>query len=204
MEVEVKLSLPDNEAHSAVLKHLKAKYQSVHTLNQEDFFFDGVQQELSTKNVILRIRFFNETERCVLALKGKAVIESGVSRAFEEEEDIRAATGRAIVADPNQLLQLDSDIVRKVHRDYRCGEVVGLGGFQNVRRVFDWEEGLNLEVDETRFDFGVAFEIECETSQPEEARSTLEQMLIELKVPYAYSKHSKFHKFHVRSLCLEE
>ncbi len=40
--------------------------------------------------------------------------------------------------------------------------LVCLGGFHNQRDCFPWE-GHTLELDETRFEHGTLYEIECET-----------------------------------------
>jgi hypothetical protein len=37
-----------------------------------------------------------------------------------------------------------------------------MGGFKNQREVFTWE-GETLEVDETKYEHGTLYEIECET-----------------------------------------
>ena len=68
---------------------------------------------------------------------------------------------------------------------------MGLGGFGNLRSVYDWK-GLKLEVDETSFDFGTLYEIECESSDPERAKRLLEEFLKENEINYSYSTASKF------------
>lgn len=40
--------------------------------------------------------------------------------------------------------------------------LVGLGGFRNIRQEYDWR-GLVLELDETKFEWGTLYELECET-----------------------------------------
>lgn len=40
--------------------------------------------------------------------------------------------------------------------------LVCLGGFKNQREVFEWE-GQTLELDETQYEWGTLYEIECET-----------------------------------------
>ena len=45
---------------------------------------------------------------------------------------------------------------------FEIKSIVGLGGFENIRNEYSWE-GYTLEVDETIYDFGTNFEIECET-----------------------------------------
>jgi hypothetical protein len=45
--------------------------------------------------------------------------------------------------------------------------LVCLGGFRNVRVVYEWQ-GLKLEVDETGYDFGTCYEVECERERERE------------------------------------
>ena len=40
-----------------------------------------------------------------------------------------------------------------------------LGGFRNIRVVYVWNI-MNLELDETFFNYGTNYEIECECSEP--------------------------------------
>ncbi|KAJ4953573.1 hypothetical protein NE237_030405 [Protea cynaroides] len=53
-----------------------------------------------------------------------------------------------------------------------------LGGFRNVRTVFDWKQ-LKLELDETQYDFGTSYEIECESDGPEGVKKLLEGFLMD-------------------------
>jgi len=69
-----------------------------------------------------------------------------------------------------------------------------LGGFKNVRDVFAWE-GLKIELDETKYEWGTVYEIECETSEPEKIKDELEALLKREKVQYEYSKVTKFSNF---------
>lgn len=46
--------------------------------------------------------------------------------------------------------------------DYGVTEFRALGGFANTRKVFSWE-GDTLELDETHYEFGTMYELECET-----------------------------------------
>ncbi|KAI3496940.1 hypothetical protein L1887_39318 [Cichorium endivia] len=70
-------------------------------------------------------------------------------------------------------------------------EVVSLGGFRNVRAVHKWN-GLKLELDETQFDFGVNYEIECESDDPDEAKLMLEELLNQNGIRFSYSQVLKF------------
>lgn len=86
-----------------------------------------------------------------------------------------------------------SRIVRRVREEYGIGEkgLVCLGGFRNVRAVYEWK-GLKLELDETQYDFGMNYEIECESCDPERAKDLLEALLKSHGLQYSYSTVSKF------------
>lgn len=89
------------------------------------------------------------------------------------------------------LLMEWSKIVEKVKDKYDINGFVCLGGFRNVRRVYEWK-GLKLELDETIFDFGRNYELECESEEPEGDRDLLEGFLKENWIRYSYSHISKF------------
>ena len=116
----------------------------------------------------------------------------GVSRVEEDEEDLDPRIGRACVAEPAKLGSVESRVLGRVKEEFGTEKgLVGLGGFGNLRSVYDWK-GLKLEVDETKFDFGTLYEIECESSDPEGAKRLLEEFLKENEINYSYSTASKF------------
>ncbi|KAL3528907.1 hypothetical protein ACH5RR_008229 [Cinchona calisaya] len=199
MEVEVKLRLPDSKSHqllSTILSpfHLK-------TYLQENIFFDGPNTELSTNLAALRLRFYDLDSQCVLSLKSKPTITNGISRIQEEEEPLDPTIGRACVAEPWKLLLMadshsssSSRIMKRVREEYGVDEKKGLvclGGFRNVRAIYEWN-GLKLELDETLYKFGTCYEIECETSEPERAKILVEELLKNNGIQYSYSKSNKF------------
>ena len=47
-------------------------------------------------------------------------------------------------------------------RDLGLQALTCLGGFQNARKVYDWQ-GYCIELDETKFEWGTLYELECET-----------------------------------------
>lgn len=193
MEVEVKLRLANAEAHRQVTTLLAPSHIKTHC--QENLFFDGAAGELSSRRAVLRLRFYDDDARCVVSLKAKAVLVNGVSRVEEDEEDLDPKIGRHCVAEPGKLDSVvESRVLRRVKEEFGVvGEkgYVGLGGFKNVRSVYEWK-GLKLEVDETSFGFGTLYEIECESADPERAKQVLEDFLKENGVEYSYSEMSKF------------
>eukprot|EP00253_Pinus_taeda_P027114 PITA_27114 len=166
MEIEVKLKLPDAAAHQQVARLLAPFRLATHL--QENVFFDGSNGELRDARAVLRLR-----------------------RMDEEEEDVDSVLGRACIAEPWRLVGLECGIVKRVLAEYGCKGFVCLGGFRNVRGVFDWQ-GLKIELDETQYDFGTCYEIECESSDPERAKKVIEGFLVENGVPFTNSAKSKF------------
>lgn len=195
MEVEVKLRLPDASTHQK-LSDLLSPFH-VQTLIQESIFFDGSNSELSSNRAILRLRFYDGFSRCVLSLKAKPVISDGVSRILELEEPFDPVLGRACVAEPWRLLAVDSSsLLKRVREEYVVGVhgFVCLGGFRNVRGVYEWN-GLKLELDESNYDFGTCYELECESLNPERDKKVLERFLDENGIRFKYSEVSKFGVF---------
>lgn len=192
MEVEVKIRLGSASDHARVVKTLSPFLVKTH--RQENFFFDGAESELTSQRSVLRVRFSDNEPRCMLSLKGKAVLAGGISRVEEDEEQLDEFLGRSSVADPARLgsaAEEGSRVLRRVRDEFGVRDYVGLGGFENIRNVYDWE-GLKLEVDETRYSFGVCYEIECESREPEEAKRLLEEFLKENVVDHCDSEKSKF------------
>lgn len=210
MEVEVKLRLPDAAAHQRLSDALAPHH--LHTHLQENLFFDGAAGQLSARLAVLRIRFYDGDTRCVLSLKARARLAGGVSYVEEDEEEIDPALGRACVAEPWRLATMagSSRIMGRIKDEFGLGgeavesekrsSFVCLGGFRNVRAVYGWKEGLKLELDETHYDFGTSYELECETADPERAKELLEGFLKAHGIPYSYSEASKFAVFRAGKL----
>ena len=200
MEVEIKLRLPDAAAHRRLSSFLAPRL--LRTDAQRNIFFDASARPLAAA---LRIRLYGLQDlapsRAVLALKRRPRIDAGVSRVEEVEEPLDPAIALACLDDPARLGSVDSSIIRLVSHEYgvggRSAPFVCLGGFRNTRGVYELEEGeqgpnLVLELDETHFDFGTNYELECETDEPDRAKEVLERLLTVAGVPYEYSRSNKF------------
>ncbi|KAI3862065.1 hypothetical protein MKW92_031444 [Papaver armeniacum] len=197
MEIELKLKLPDSTSHQKLSDLLSPFHIKTHL--QENIFFDGLNSELSSKRAVLRLRFYNDDSLCVVSLKAKAVLVNGVSRVEEDEEEIDPVVGRACVLEPSKLLGIEgSRVLKRVKDEFFSVDsekgFVCLGGFRNVRGVYEWK-GLKLELDETTYDFGTSYEIECESDDPEGVKKLLEPFLMENGISYKYSEVSKFAVF---------
>lgn len=203
MEVEIKLRLPDAAAHRRLASFLAPRL--LRTDAQRNLFFDAAARPLAAATAALRIRLYGLDDRApsraVLALKRRPRLDAGVSRVEEVEEPLDPALALACLDDPARLGGVDSSIVRLVSDEYGVGgdaaPFVCLGGFRNTRGVYELEEGdeglgLVVELDETHFDFGTNYELECETPEPDKAKEVLERLLTVAGVPYEYSRSNKF------------
>nr|XP_043607981.1 triphosphate tunnel metalloenzyme 3-like [Erigeron canadensis] len=194
MEVEVKLRLPNAAAHQKLSSILSPHHTKTHL--QENLFFDTPSLTLATAHhAALRLRFYDLDTHSVLSLKSKPSISSGISRIEELEEPLDPGLGRTCVAEPSRFKKMleMSRILKIVENEYKVdlNEVVCIGGFRNVRSVYKWN-GLVLELDETLFDFGVNYEIECESNDPEKAKVMIEELLNANGIEFSYSDMSKF------------
>lgn len=116
-----------------------------------------------------------------------------MSRVEEDEEEMDVKVGRVCVEEPGRLVLMEGEcrVLRRVKLEFGVLGYVGLGGFGNVRSVYEWK-GLRLEVDETCFGFGTLYEVECESGDPEMAKKLLEEFLVDNGIAYSYSEKSKF------------
>lgn len=80
MEVEIKLALPDADAHAKVLKVL-APHRRTH-FRQQNFFFDSPDGAVSRSGHSLRVRMFDDS-KAVLTIKGRMEMKDGIGRATE-------------------------------------------------------------------------------------------------------------------------
>lgn len=202
MEVEIKLRLPDAAAHRRLSSFLAPRL--LRTDAQRNLFFDAAARPLAAATAALRVRFYGPDDRApsraVLALKRRPRIDAGVSRVEEVEEPLDPTLALACAEHPTRLGGVDSSIIRLVADEYGVGgdavPFVCLGGFRNTRAVYELEEGeelgLVVELDETQFDFGTNYELECETAEPDRAKEVLERLLTVAGVPYEYSRSNKF------------
>ncbi|KAJ6355163.1 hypothetical protein OIU77_005704 [Salix suchowensis] len=180
MEVEVKLRLLDAANHSR-LKEILSPFH-LKKLNQKNVFFDSANGILASQRAVLRLRSYsnnnNEITRCVLSLKAKSVLNNGVSRVEEDEEEIEPLTGEQCVEEASKLGLTESRIIK------RCKDEFGI------------DEGNGFRV----FSFGVSYEVECENDDPEKVKRELEGFLKENGIDYKYSEMSKFAIFRAGKL----
>lgn len=197
MEVELKLRLKNAASHKQLISLLSQFHTK--TLRQHNLFFDTPTSFLSSQRSVLRLR---KDTRCVLCLKSKPSLVNGVSRVEEDEEELDPVVAKECIENPSKLFEIESRVVRRVRAEFGVGSEVGLvclGGFENLRQVYEWN-GLILEVDETKYDFGNNYEVECESSDPEGVKKLLEGFLNENGIEFEYSQMTKFAVFRAGKL----
>ncbi|EFJ48050.1 hypothetical protein VOLCADRAFT_91224, partial [Volvox carteri f. nagariensis] len=193
MEVEIKIRLPDRAAYDNVAAALGKEQGRTASHMQANYFFDGPDRELNSRRVVLRLRTYNGTEKATITLKGKQILENGIGRASEVEEAVDPAAAARYLAEPDTMLA-EVPLIKTTAEKFGLTSLVCLGGFRNQRDCYSWE-GHTLELDETDFEHGTLYEIECETEHPEALRDKLESFLASLGVSYSYSQTSKFANF---------
>ncbi|KAK1425835.1 hypothetical protein QVD17_21196 [Tagetes erecta] len=197
METEVKLRLPNSAAHQKLSSILSPHHTKTHL--QQNHFFDTSSLTLATQHLTtLRLRFYNIDSKAIISLKSKPQLTAGISRVEEHEEQIDTALAHSCITEPWRFGTLvdTSKVLKRVVDEYGVGlnELVCLGGFRNVRSVYELN-GLKLELDETLFEFGVCYEVECESDEPDEAKLRIEEMLKSNGIRFCYSQGSKFSVF---------
>lgn len=80
------------EAHDKLFSLLASEQK--HLYRQENFFFDGVSQELTSRRCVMRLRFFNSDEKAVITVKAKMNVVDGIGRAQEEEDEVDPIAAR--------------------------------------------------------------------------------------------------------------
>ncbi|KAJ1569950.1 hypothetical protein HK096_008791 [Nowakowskiella sp. JEL0078] len=209
MEVEVKIRLPSKihyEKVSSIFKE-QLKAQWLATELQENFFFDS-------ENDLLRIESFDRIEESkeskrknFAALKGNAIIADGISRTEEFECEIDNMLTNMIINDPSKIASEEANrhlIIAELLKRFpsirsNSESLRILGSFKNTRERFEWD-GLKVELDETKYDFGDAFEIEIECQEPEKVHAKLSNLLSNNNVEFCNSKRNKFANMLFRSI----
>eukprot|EP01112_Ceratiomyxa_fruticulosa_P019630 TRINITY_DN646_c0_g1_i1.p1 TRINITY_DN646_c0_g1~~TRINITY_DN646_c0_g1_i1.p1 ORF type:complete len:203 (-),score=28.94 TRINITY_DN646_c0_g1_i1:22-630(-) len=201
MEIEVKLRLPSREMYDKLLGILTKECGAPKLYEQENIFFDGTKDEFLSQKVALRLRFFEDEgkPRCEVTTKESGVVVNGISRAKETNEDISVEEARGIVHKSANLAVSTCTAIKTLHERFQPEGYKSLGGFSNTRYVFPWADH-KLELDETKYEFGITWEIEIESIHPEEIKAHLESFLKAHDILYTESKKSKFVNFFTKKI----
>ncbi|KAF8984648.1 hypothetical protein BGZ46_007354 [Entomortierella lignicola] len=183
MEIEIKIRLP-TEADTARLEHALGGSPFV-SEDQDNVFFEGVNKELIKNKLVFRIRIIEKSGKdriAVVALKGNAVLVDGISKVEE------------IIENPNLIPEAAKThrLLKKIVERVPCNDgYTHMGRFKNVRHKYQWQEYV-VEVDRTMYPHGTAYEVEIESTNPENAKARLTTLLQEHGISYGNSQRNKF------------
>jgi uncharacterized protein YjbK len=191
MEIEVKLQLLGATNHQRLLNLLGniGKFQAKKM--QRNHFLDDENKSLGKVRAALRLRDVGGSKHFV-TYKSNGILKDGISRISEQEIEISKD-------DFNQILnrtQKVSTLAQKVTFLEQLKDICDMdslqefGCFTNTRMVFLWNN-LCLEVDETQYPFGTAYEVEVEHVDPEMAKGLLETLFKSEQIEYKESTRSK-------------
>ncbi|ORX83537.1 hypothetical protein BCR32DRAFT_266913 [Anaeromyces robustus] len=203
METEVKLRINEESYQKVQEKLLEKGFTLKETDNQTNTFLDGQNKEMGKKRYVLRFRkiFRKDKYLYFTTLKGNANLANGISKIEEFEEEISKELFEEILANPSKLpeLGLKHNLLTKVLKEHPIeSKYEIIGQFTTNRKKFLIElvkdKPWTLELDETEFPFGKAYEIELEVPEDEIniAKESLEKFMNESNIPYTYSKNNKF------------
>eukprot|EP00833_Pecoramyces_ruminatium_P008568 jgi/Orpsp1_1/1182600/evm.model.c7180000081934.1 len=203
METEVKLRINEESYQKVQEKLLERGFTLKETDNQTNFFFDGQNREMSKKRYVLRFRKIFRKDKYIYftTLKGNANLSNGISKIEEFEEEISQDLFEEIVANPSKLpeLGLKQNLLTKVLKEHPIQsqyEIIGQFTTKRMKFLIEFVENKpwTLELDETEFPFGKAYEIELEVPEEEIniAKESLEKFMADNNIPYTYSKNNKF------------
>lgn len=196
VEVEVKLRINDSASYHALENSLIHCFKSVH--EQENYFFTN--DAMSAARFVLRVRFYDRNKKAVITVKGKQVLENGIGKATEEEATVDPEIARKFLGNPKSLAEMDLNFIAELRDKFDIlNDLKSLGGFHNQRKEYEWH-GHVLELDRTAFPWGTIYELECETSDPDQVRQELEEMFDKLELSYKHSTKSKFANFIEKTL----
>ena len=87
----------------------------------------------------LRLRFSDTNPLCVITLKVKAIIIVDISCVEEDEEPLDPLIGRDCVGKLEKIISstAKSRVLRRAKEEFGVLGFVGLGGFGNVREVYE-------------------------------------------------------------------
>ena len=188
-EIEFKYKLPSAQALSAV--EAAASGERLSQVTQVNHFFDTEDFALNRAKLVLRLR--QEGERFVLTGKGPAQESADglLTTKVEEEEEVSAATARALLAGERAALEVLRQSGKAPSRQKLCEAMdraragrplTEVGQFTNVRtkvahHLRSVGEDVVLECDETTFPGGVThYEVEVEIGASTDAAAAAKEL----------------------------
>lgn len=190
-EIEVKLTI-NEEGYRDLISSLSMNITGI--LRQNNIFFETKDNKL-TRNARLRsIKTAEMPTRWVFTSKGPGKMVNGIAERSEIEEDITAENAEKMLSDTKNLYKYLPPTLQEVLEPTKDSEFVILGNFLSIRRVIPYDS-IVIEADECLLPNNEKYyEIEVESTNPEEAKTKIVTLLKQLGAKFENSKKSKFAK----------
>ncbi|KAJ5074941.1 triphosphate tunnel metalloenzyme 3 [Anaeramoeba ignava] len=188
MEIEIKFRLLDKLQYQKLIQFLGGKPIQKHF--QNNFYLTDNLDLLKKNKGALRFRFWDE--KCLITLKAGHTIKDGIGTCEEIEDFVDLKEANNFMNNLRNSKEFQKipklfdnlKVFQRIQKDFP--EITGwklLGNFSNVRKVFNWKNNLHIEVDKTKYDFGIGYELELEIQggKNEERDKIKEDLINDLK-----------------------
>lgn len=156
----------------------------------DNYYFDSPEYDIAAKGGMLRLRFDGELKIC-FKLGGEKEGHPGYFDVLEVESILDPCILQQALEAPGILGELAAPPIMSLWEHFNPLELTWVGQLSTVRR-YRMIEPFLLELDEVTYPDGeIVFEVEIETSLPEEAREQLLSRLKELGIEAAPQRTSK-------------
>jgi adenylate cyclase class IV len=191
-EKELKLTI-DAAGYRTLLEHFQKDI--LDDLDQWSIFFDTTNGTCLRSRLALRLRSIASLRgplKWFATVKRPGFVHGGVWVRPEIEAELPADSARAILLRPSLFYQKAPPEIQQQIAQAKDEQFVVVADFRMLRRIVLYE-GLHLECDESVLPDGTVFhEIECETEEPERAKSIIKAKLRELGIAFEASITGKF------------
>ncbi|KAJ3416372.1 hypothetical protein HDV05_001940 [Chytridiales sp. JEL 0842] len=193
----------NNTTHTTPRKPLKR-------LLQTDTFLDTPSRTLwNTSLSVFRIRQIQQIHletgdllsagesKYKITIKTGSVVEDGVMSATEEESTIEESLACRILKNPSDvgLWRGGDPLLETLVARYgleKEGGLMVLGGYVTERTCVEFHGAEVVELDETTYTFGRAWELEIETKDPASAEARIKHIMDSINIPFIKSQRNKF------------
>jgi len=189
-EIEVKISLTQ-AGFETILDHFSDRVLA--TLDQSNIFFDTVGSELRRSGTALRLRRIKKGDSVswVVTMKSGGRMRHGVAIHGEIEEEVSNEVARIMLENPSEGVKMFPPQIDELLKEFKGKKFQIEGNFRSIRKLIPFEEYL-IEADECFFpDGSKLFEIELETTNPEDAKTKIVNFLQSKGIPFEFSRCGK-------------
>lgn len=177
---------------------------------QENYFFDGLNGELSSKMSFFRVRVKNGGQSVVGAVKEHQEVEGGTQVCWTQELPIDAEDAARLLTNPRSLPEASEFLAKSpsvlaaaLREKFLLTGLSFVGSFRTHRATYSWSTsssqpvGLVIKIDKTKFPFGPHFEVEVSqiTVPVHDILDELSAWLTVNAIPFEVSSQSKLEAF---------